>query len=104
MKKIVFIEPKPPGGHIFSRFALPRIGIFILGTMMKNRGWKVEVVVEDIETVKENDYSDADIVGISTITPTAINAYKIADEVKKLGIPVIMGGPHVTFMADEALA
>jgi radical SAM superfamily enzyme YgiQ (UPF0313 family) len=104
MKKIVFIEPKAPGGHIFSRFALPRIGIFILGTMMKNRGWNVEIVVEDIEQVKESDYSDADIVGISTITPTAMNAYKIADEVKKLGIPVIMGGPHVTFEADEALA
>ncbi len=104
MKKILFVEPKPPGGHIFSRFALPRIGIFILGTMMKNRGWNVEIIVEDMEKVKSEDFSDADIVGISTITPTAINAYTIADEVKKLGIPVIMGGPHVTFMPDEALA
>jgi radical SAM superfamily enzyme YgiQ (UPF0313 family) len=103
MKKMVFIEPKPPGGHIFSRFALPRIGIFILGTMMKNRGWNVEIYVEDINVIDYNDLSDADLIGISTITPTAINAYKIADKVRKRGIPVIMGGPHVTFMSDEAL-
>ena len=103
MKKIVFIEPKAPGGHIFSRFALPRIGIFILGTMMKNRGWNVEIYIEDLSAIDYNGVLDADIVGISTITPTANNAYKIADRVKRHGIPVIMGGPHVTFMSDEAL-
>jgi len=103
MKKIIFLEPKPPGGHIFSRFALPRIGIFILGTMMKNRGWDVEIIIEDLENINRNDLSNADIVGISTITPTAVNAYRIADDVRKKRIPVIMGGPHVTFMPDEAL-
>jgi len=45
----------------------------------------------------------ADVVGISTITSTAPRAYAIADRARKLGIPVLMGGPHVTFMPDEAL-
>jgi anaerobic magnesium-protoporphyrin IX monomethyl ester cyclase len=103
MKKIIFIEPKPSGGHIFSRFALPRIGIFILATMMKNRGWSAEVIIEDLQVVEHDALTDADIVGISTITPTAVNAYEIADAVRKMGIPVIMGGPHVTFLPEEAL-
>jgi radical SAM superfamily enzyme YgiQ (UPF0313 family) len=103
MKKVIFIEPKPPGEHIFSRFALPRIGIFILATMMKNRGWQAEIIVEDLQPIDFNTFSNADLVGISTITPTASNAYSVADTVRNMGIPVIMGGPHVTFLPEEAL-
>ena len=103
-KKIVFVEPKPPGEHIFSRFVLPRIGTFILATMMKNRGWKAEIIIEDILSIDYKDFADADLVGISTITPTADNAYTIADTLRKQGITVIMGGPHVTFLPEEALS
>jgi radical SAM superfamily enzyme YgiQ (UPF0313 family) len=103
MKKIIFIEPKPPGEHIFSRFALPRIGIFILATMMKQRGWQAEIIVEDLLEIDFTTFSGTDLVGISTITPTAANAYAVADTVRGMGIPVVMGGPHVTFMPDEAL-
>lgn len=103
MKKIVFIEPKPPGEHIFTRFALPRIGIFILATMMKQRGWDAELIVEDISSIDYDSLADAEIVGISTITPTAINAYVVANNIRRMGITVVMGGPHVTFMPEEAL-
>ena len=30
-------------------------------------------------------------------------AYRMADAVRATGVPVVMGGPHVTEMADEAL-
>jgi radical SAM superfamily enzyme YgiQ (UPF0313 family) len=103
MNKIVFIEPKPAGEHIFTQFALPRIGIFILATMMKNRGWDARILVEDITSINYKEFSDADIVGISTITPTAINSYVVASRVRRMGITVIMGGPHVTFLPEEAL-
>ncbi len=103
MSKIVFIEPKAPNLHIFSRFPLPRLGIIILGTMMKERGWEVEIFVEELREIDFAVIESADLVGISTITSTAPRAYAIADRVKRRGIPVLMGGPHVTFMADEAL-
>jgi hypothetical protein len=45
-----------------------------------------------------------DVVGISTITATVKRGYQLADERCALGIPVIVGGPHVTFLPDEALA
>jgi radical SAM superfamily enzyme YgiQ (UPF0313 family) len=103
MSKIVFIEPKAPNLHIFSRYPLPRLGPVILGTMMKNRGWEVDVFVEEFRKIDFEAVASADLVGISTITSTAPRAYALADRVRELGIPVIMGGPHVTFMADEAL-
>jgi radical SAM superfamily enzyme YgiQ (UPF0313 family) len=103
MSKIVFIEPKAPNLHIFSRFPLPRLGPIILGTMMKQRGWEVEIFVEEMREIDFRIIESADLVGISTITSTAPRAYAIADRVREKGVPVVMGGPHVTFMADEAL-
>jgi radical SAM superfamily enzyme YgiQ (UPF0313 family) len=103
MAKIVFIEPKAPGLHIFSQFPLPRLGTLILGTMMKKRGWEVELFVEDFRKVDFDIVATADLVGISTITSTAPRAYAIADRVRAMGIPVLMGGPHVTYLTEEAL-
>jgi radical SAM superfamily enzyme YgiQ (UPF0313 family) len=101
--KIVFIEPKAPNLHIFSQFPLPRLGTLILGTMMKKRGWEVELFVEDFRKVDFDVIAGADLVGISTITSTAPRAYAIADRVRAMGIPVLMGGPHVTYLTEEAL-
>ena len=103
MPKIVFIEPQAPNLHIFSQFPLPRLGSLILGTMMKERGWDVELFVEELRQIDYAVLAAADLVGISTITSTAPRAYAIADRVRAMGIPVLMGGPHVTFLADEAL-
>lgn len=49
MSKIVLIEPKAPNLHIFSQYPLPRLGSFILGAMMKNRGWEVDIYVEELK-------------------------------------------------------
>ena len=103
MKKIIFIEPKAPNLHIFSMFALPRLGTFILATMMKNRGWDASVIFEETGEIDFNIIKKADLVGISTITSTATRAYAIADKIREMGVTVIMGGPHVTFLAEEAL-
>jgi radical SAM superfamily enzyme YgiQ (UPF0313 family) len=103
MKKIVLIEPKAPNLHIFSQFPLPRLGTILLGTIMKKRGWDVEIFVEEMRKIDYEIIKAADLVGISTITPTAPRAYAIADRIREMGIPVIMGGPHVTYLAEEAL-
>ena len=103
MPKIVFIEPKSPNLHIFSQYPLPRLGIFILGAIAKRKGWDAEVIVEQSQKIDFENIRNADIIGISTITPTAPRAYAIADKFRSLGVPVIMGGPHVTFLPDEAL-
>ncbi len=103
MPKIVLIEPKAPNLHIFSQYPLPRLGCLILGTLMKQRGWTVEVFIEEVRKIDFRAVQTADLVGISTITSTAPRAYALADKVRDTGIPVIMGGPHVTFLAEEAL-
>jgi radical SAM superfamily enzyme YgiQ (UPF0313 family) len=44
-----------------------------------------------------------DLVGIGAMTRMIAKAYRMADAVRAAGVLVVMGGPHVTEMADEAL-
>ncbi|HET8923583.1 MAG TPA: radical SAM protein [Candidatus Acidoferrum sp.] len=43
------------------------------------------------------------LVGIGAMTRMIAKAYRMADAVRAVGVKVVMGGPHVTEMADEAL-
>src|SRR5215216_574550 len=43
------------------------------------------------------------LVGIGAMTRMIAKAYRIADALRAAGIPVVMGGPHVTEVPDEAL-
>jgi radical SAM superfamily enzyme YgiQ (UPF0313 family) len=56
------------------------------------------------EGIEEVDYAalDADLVGISIITGTAPRGYEIAARFRARGIPVVLGGVHVTLAPDEA--
>lgn len=101
--RIVFIEPKAPGPHIFSAFPLPRLGTILLATMARDHGWEAEVIFEQSQAIDWDALAACDVVGISTITSTAPRAFAIADQVREMGIPVVMGGPHVTFLPEEAL-
>src|SRR6201981_3043809 len=46
---------------------------------------------------------EIDLVGIGAMTRMIAKAYRMADAIRAIGVPVVMGGPHVTEMADEAL-
>jgi len=43
------------------------------------------------------------LVGIGAMTRMIAKAYRVADAVRGAGVPVVMGGPHVTELPDEAL-
>src|ERR1700685_1469706 len=43
------------------------------------------------------------LVGIGAMTRMIAKAYRVADAIRATGVPVVMGGPHVTKLADEAL-
>jgi len=43
------------------------------------------------------------LVGIGAMTRMIAKAYRVADAIRAAGIPVVMGGPHVTEVPEEAL-
>jgi radical SAM superfamily enzyme YgiQ (UPF0313 family) len=62
--------------------------------------WDIRLVDEQLHPVDFNDR--ADLVAIITWTFNSLRAYDIADEFRRRGVPVIMGGPHTYFHAEEA--
>ena len=61
-----------------------------------------EVSIQD-EGVQPLDLNfDADLVGITAITGTALRAYGLADELRAKGHTVVIGGVHATLLPEEA--
>lgn len=101
--KIVFIEPKPPEPHVYSKFKIPRLGCVLLATILHKAGYEVKVFVEEVSKLNWDEANSADVIAISTTTSTTPRGYMLADKFRKAGKKVIMGGSHVSFMAEEAL-
>jgi len=101
--KIVLIEAGDKRLINVFRAKLPREGLPILGKILEDLGHKVVIYVENIAPINWRDVLSSDLVGISALTPTAPRAYEIAKIIKTKGIPVIGGGPHFTFLPEEAL-
>ncbi len=64
--------------------------------------WTVRHVDEAVEPVDFE--AAADVVAITLHTPSAPHAYGLADRFRLRGTTVVLGGPHVTLMPDEAQA
>jgi len=62
--------------------------------------WDVTHIDEEPEAIDWN--IDTDLVGITFHTPSAFHAYNIATSFRTRGIRVVMGGPHVTLLPEEA--
>lgn len=89
--------------NVFSKVMMPRLGLPAIGAALKSQGHDVSIYVPQFAAVDWDDVYTSDLVGISTTTSTAPTGYRFADQLRARGIPVVIGGPHVTFMADEAL-
>ena len=63
-------------------------------------GWDIKIIDETIESLT---FEDADLVGITTLTPTAPRAYAIAEQYRRKGVKTVMGGIHASMLHDEAI-
>jgi len=101
--KIRLIEPEPPGMHVYAKVLLPRLGLPIIAATLKAHGHDVLVYNAQMAPIDWADVNSADLVGLSSTTSTTSTAYEYADGLRARNVPVVIGGSHVTFMADEAL-
>ena len=104
IEKVLFIEPRSPQEHIFSRVAIPRLGSLLLGTILEQQGIEVKVVIEEMTTPQYPSLDfHPDLVCISSISSTAPRAYELADFYRQQGLPVVLGGAHPSFLPLEGL-
>jgi len=64
----------------------------------------VDLALIDEQTDAIDFDSPYDCVAITTITPCATRAYEIADEFRRRGVHVVMGGLHISLFPEEAAA
>ncbi len=97
------VEPRPAGPTVYDFSRLPRLGLPLIGALLTQAGHEVSVQAEVLAPVDLATCMSSDVVGISSTTATAPAAYRLADHLARAGVPVVLGGPHVTYRADEAL-
>jgi len=62
--------------------------------------WSIQLIDEQEDEI---DFSAAaDLVAITIWTINSLRGYEIARKFREKGVPVIMGGPHTAFFAEEA--
>lgn len=104
--RIALISPKGPlyrhRGGIFGKslrympLTLPTLAALVPNDV------DAEIVCLD-EGIQDVDLRiDVDLVGMTVITGTALRAYELAAQFRNRKIPVVLGGPHVTLIPEDA--
>ncbi len=94
------------------RGLLPPLGVGYIAAVLEQEGHDVKIIDAPVFDYDCNDIVSVmrefspDLLGISTMTPVANNAFRLAELVKKEygpGLPVIIGGAHPTCFPDDTI-
>lgn len=99
--RVHLVAPTKNGeSYLFNKGLLAPLGLMNLAARTPS---DVSVRIMD-ESVEDLDFTEVpDLVGITTMTATAIRAYEIADRYRSLGARVVIGGIHASMLPEEAL-
>src|SRR5918911_553950 len=102
--KIVLYNPD----NGVTRNFMPHLWMFLLQALTPS-GHEVILIDGNARAMTEEElvaYARSEgvgLVGIGAMTRMVARAYRFADALRAAGVPVVMGGPHVTECPDEAL-
>src|SRR5579871_5794846 len=91
-----------------TRNFMPHLWMFLLQTLTPP-GHEVILIDGNAQPMDEERIAqfvreeNIGLVGIGAMTRMAAKAYRMADAIRAAGVPVVMGGPHVTEEFNEAL-
>jgi radical SAM superfamily enzyme YgiQ (UPF0313 family) len=91
-----------------TRNFMPHLWMFLLQALTP-AGHEVLLIDGNAQPMNEVEIAQwvldqkIDLVGIGAMTRMVAKAYRVADAIRAVGVRVVMGGPHVTELADEAL-
>lgn len=111
MAKVTLVQPASPF-NLYSFVKVPLQGSFYLAGILRRKGHDVQVICEDIlrggvfpSARLRSRLLSSDVVGFSILTATANRGYFLAQAIRKASPPpyIVFGGPHATFLPEEAL-
>jgi len=83
--------------------SLPSLGLLMLAGMTPAEHQVDYIEMPDLGTVDQLK-TDYDLGGISSYSAQINEAYELGGHFKKANVPVVIGGPHVSALPDEALS
>jgi anaerobic magnesium-protoporphyrin IX monomethyl ester cyclase len=110
-KYVLLISP-PKGKSQLGKIPMPPLGLASIAAVLEEDGHRVEILdcplydIENEALEKEIKRRKPDIIGITGTTWTRFEQFEAAKAGKRAlpDVPVILGGPHVTFTAVNTLA
>lgn len=82
--------------------SLPSLGLLTVAALTPE---DVEITYREVDALPDDgDLEQFDLVGISSFTARIEAAYTLADRYRAAGVPVVLGGLHVSLMPEEASA
>ncbi len=88
------------GPHVRSMREAP-LSLITLAALVPDADIAWRVVDGSVDPIPLD--ATADLVGISVITGNALRAYRLADHFRARGMPVVLGGVHVSILPGEAM-
>ena len=86
------------------KLIMPDYGISIIGSILAEKGYDVQIFIDHIKPPDWATISSSDLVCMSTMSAAARRTYNLADKIRsELRIPVIMGGTHATYFVENCL-
>ena len=105
MLKVTLINPPQ-----FTRYPQPPVGLALIAAVLEREDYQVTLLDANALSLQPQDIvplvADADVVGLTAMTPTISAATSIAHHIKQAnpGLTIILGGTHATLLPDETLA
>jgi anaerobic magnesium-protoporphyrin IX monomethyl ester cyclase len=104
MMRVLLVNPPAGFSYRVLGVSRPPLGLAYMASVLRDKH-QVQIVDFSVDPCHWSDYPyrDFDVVGISVDTSRCPVAFDIARVAKAQGRTVVVGGPHVSFMDDEAL-
>ena len=104
MLKVTLINPPQ-----FTKYPQPPMGLALIAAVLEREGYPVTLLDANALGLQPEDVpslaNDADIVGLTAMTPTVSTAISIAHHLKQAspGQTILLGGVHATLLPEETL-
>lgn len=100
---LVLLQPLVNPGFPAVPFRLEPLSLMVIAGLTPRDKWRVKILDGDVVQKQERLVDpEATLVGITLVQATQVSGFKAADAYRKLGIPVIIGGPGVALEPETA--
>ena len=92
-----------------TQYPQPPMGLASIAAVLEREGYQVSVLEANALNLQPEDVvplvSDADVIGLTAMTPTINTAIAIAHHLKAAypDLPIVLGGAHATLLPEEIL-